>query len=290
MNPLIRIGSAFFFVFALLASALPNRAEAGGAAKTPYVEWSNPPTITYGGWPVATSAYLYNPTNSPIHFQASAWHNAAAIDTLPGFGIVQGSWSSFDNPIRWSVCDDKGCAMEFSGNIPAQSRVYGVFGTWSAKTLGTNVTVGSITVTIDGNPSRLYAEGRANLVEGPEFSVRLDADTGFTPQGGYTSLMVKVADRTINNFQLLGVGAGPDCGNAVMPDVSFYAPRTDSTWAQWSFGIYVPDKVASCTITVLLKTKDTVVSASHTIRHGNQVVNTNTTNNTATNPATTTSG
>ena len=261
-----RIVLALLFALGVFVTPLSQGpVEAGGGSLTPYVEWSNPSVITYGGWPVSTSAYIYNPTNNPVRFQARVWHNSAALDSR-GFGIVQANWSTLDPTMMSSYCDKFGCAMDIFGNIPQNGRTYMVFGTYSGRILGDNMTVGSVTVTIDGTPGKLYAEGRASLVQGQRFEARLEQDTGFTPQGGHTFLRLKVTDRTLNDFQLLGVAVGTECLNAILPDITWWNQFKDVTWAQWTFAVYIPDNVQSCTVTVMVKTKETVFSINYTVK------------------------
>lgn len=244
---------------------MASNVHAGGSISTPTVEWSNPGSIMYGGWPVSTSAYLHNPTAFSLVFVASAWFNSQAIETeRGGVFLVNASYEALRYEGR--NCDDRGCLIRASGTIQAYSRIYAVFGMYSGRNLGQNLTVGSITVAIERMSSPLYAEGRANLVEGPGtgLSVKLEPDSGFPVQGGYLPLIVKATDRTLNNFQLLGAGA--DCTDAIVPtDMTPYKWEA-STKAEWFFPAYIPDNVKTCTITVLVKTRETVISASYTVK------------------------
>lgn len=252
-----------FFLAAGASLPMARVVHAGAAPIGPTVEWNSPTAIVYGGRPVSTSAYLYNPTRETLRFTASAWFNSQAIETERfRVFLVNASWENLMG-IGHS-CDESGCKYVATGSVAPGSRVFAVFGMYSGRNLGQNLTVGSVTVKFEGQQTQLYAEGRANLVEGQEFSVTLEPDQLFSPQGGYLQLVVKVTDRTLNNFQLLGVGA--TCSSAIVPDVSFYRPWVDTTLAQWMVTVYIPDAVVDCTITVLVKTKDTVIARSYTRR------------------------
>lgn len=263
MNPFMRI------VFALVLAALPlvgisKPSEAGGPTAMPTVEWYNPPSVTYGGWPVTISAYLHNPTDKPVPFVASAWFNSQALNTGRYIFPLRVSWESLEDQIsRDYECDTQGCRYTLKATIRPQSRAYTIFGGWSSNTLGTGITVGSITIKAEGYGS-LYAEGRADLVPGPEFSVKLSRDASFAPEGGWIPLTIRATNRSLDNFQVLGVGA--DCREASVPDMSRWPAMWETTRAEWSVNVYIPDSVKACTITVLVKTRETVASASYVVK------------------------
>lgn len=241
----------------------PALAHAGGGQLRPTVEWSNPSSMMYGGWPVSTSTYLYNPLGAEVKFTASMWFNGAVINTSRGVGTLWTTW-----PLVRSEsynCDSTGCILTYSGSIPAYGRSYIVFGMETGNSLGLNLTVGSAMVVFDDLKLIVPAEGKTNLVEGPELSVSIGLDQYSSPiSGGFTPLVIRATDRTLNNFQLLGVGT--DCAKAIVPD-AYYLTRDQTTLAVWGLSIYVPDNVASCTVTALVRTNQTVFAAAYSVRH-----------------------
>lgn len=268
MNPFFR------FVFALVLMAmplagLPNRAEAGPATPMPSVEWFNPTSVIYGGWSLTSGIYFRNPTPNWVTFEASVWYNNQAINRHYGIGWQpQEGYIRF--PERGMTCDEAGCKLILTGSIHPNSRVYFLTTASSGSRLG-QFTLGSVQATfMDGaTESRLseaYHEGIINLVEGPGFSIKIEpVDT--TSVGGYRNFNVRVTDRHLNNFELVGFGV--DCPDATVPEwitrlrPAFYS----ATIATFYGAVYIPDKPgATCTVTALVRTRETVVATSYTIK------------------------
>lgn len=236
----------------------PTLAHAGGGQeRAPSIEWFNPSSMMYGGWNVTTGIYLKNPTGVNLKFNADVWFNGATVDPYSVY-VRTASWSNVQ--IDQVNCDVTGCLGKASGTVPAYGRVYAIFSMVTGRTLGTNMTVGSVRAAFENFDYPIYAEGHTNFIEGPRFSASIALDETFSTRGGYKPLVIEATDKTLNNFQLLGVGT--DCANAVVPDYG-YSTRYDLTTVKWYTEVYVPDNVVGkCTITALIKTRDTVISAT----------------------------